>query len=56
VIDSYNVLAQCRAIGTTGGIGAESRILSWLPHHHDYGLVQGVLLPVCTRATVSRST
>ncbi|WP_297876556.1 condensation domain-containing protein [Silanimonas sp.] len=51
VIDAFNVLAQCRAIGATGGIDAESRILSWLPHHHDYGLVQGVLLPVCSGAT-----
>jgi len=51
VIDAFNVLAQCRAIGAVGGIDANSRILSWLPHHHDYGLVQGVLLPVCTEAT-----
>ncbi len=51
VIDAFNVLAQCRAIGAVGGINAESRILSWLPHHHDYGLVQGVLLPVCAGAT-----
>lgn len=51
VIDAFNVLAQCRAIATVGGIDSRSRILSWLPHHHDYGLVQGVLLPVCAGAT-----
>lgn len=50
VIDAFNLLAQCRALAAAGGIDADRRILSWLPHHHDYGLVQGVLLPVCTGA------
>lgn len=50
VIDATNVLAQCRAIAEVNGIARGSRILSWLPHHHDYGLVLGVLLPVCSGA------
>ncbi|MGL6289133.1 MAG: condensation domain-containing protein [Silanimonas sp.] len=50
VIDSTNVLAQCDALARCHGIADDTRILSWLPHHHDFGLVMGVLTPVCTSA------
>ncbi len=50
VIDSTNVMAQCAALAQCHGADADTRALSWLPHHHDFGLVMGVLAPVCTEA------
>lgn len=46
IITHANVLAQCRSIASAFGVSAESsRVLSWLPHFHDYGLVFGLLMP-----------
>lgn len=46
-----NVIANIRAMNQAWRIDANSRVLTWLPHFHDYGLVQGSLLPVCVGAT-----
>jgi amino acid adenylation domain-containing protein len=46
-----NVLANLRALAAAGRIGPESRILMWLPHFHDYGLICGVLCPLFAGAT-----
>ena len=45
-----NVLAQCAGLAALGRVDASSRMLSWLPHYHDYGLVVGVLLPLFANA------
>ncbi len=46
VLTHANVLAQCRSATDSVDIthGA-SRMLCWLPHYHDYGLLYGVLGP-----------
>ena len=47
VLSHANVLAQLRSACAAAGIGAPaSRMLCWLPHYHDYGLVYGVLGPL----------
>ncbi|KNZ34116.1 MAG: hypothetical protein AD742_01460 [Methylibium sp. NZG] len=46
VLTHANVLAQCRSsVAAVHGVPGASRCLCWLPHHHDYGLVFGVLAP-----------
>jgi len=41
-----NALANTRAAIVANGGDADSRVLTWLPQFHDYGLVFGVLAPV----------
>ncbi|WP_345539152.1 amino acid adenylation domain-containing protein [Variovorax defluvii] len=41
-----NVLANVRALIAAGQGTEDSRLLSWLPHFHDYGLAFGVLVPL----------
>ncbi len=41
-----NVLANSRDIGAAWGIGPESRSVTWVPHYHDDGLVNGLLQPL----------
>lgn len=43
VIRHRHVLANCEELRSRWGMGAESRILSWLPHFHDMGLVFGLI-------------
>ncbi|MDB5879910.1 MAG: putative Multi-domain non-ribosomal peptide synthetase, partial [Variovorax sp.] len=45
------VLANVKALNAAGHVTAESRVLTWLPHFHDYGLVHGVIAPLCAGAT-----
>jgi amino acid adenylation domain-containing protein len=45
------VLANVAALDAAGRVDAESRILTWLPHFHDYGLVHGVIAPMVAGAT-----
>jgi amino acid adenylation domain-containing protein len=45
-ISHGNALANTRAVIVANGADAESRVLTWLPQFHDYGLVVGVLAPV----------
>ena len=46
ILTHANVLAQCAGLADASGVGHSDRFLSWLPHFHDYGLVNAVLLPV----------
>ena len=46
MVTHANVLANVEATSNRMHVDAESRLLSWLPHFHDYGLVQGLLMPV----------
>lgn len=50
VLTHRNVLAQCLNGVEAVGLSENSRIVAWLPHHHDYGLVLGVLWPLYVRA------
>jgi amino acid adenylation domain-containing protein len=51
VLTHANVLAQCRAGARCVAMSTDSRVLNWLPHHHDFGLI-GTLMPLCVGATV----
>jgi amino acid adenylation domain-containing protein len=46
MISHANVLANCAALSTAQRPDEHSATLSWLPHFHDYGLVQGILWPL----------
>jgi acyl-CoA synthetase (AMP-forming)/AMP-acid ligase II len=46
VLSHRNVAANCAAIAETYGLDQESVGLSWLPLHHDMGLVGHVLTPM----------
>lgn len=45
------VLANVAALDDACHGTPESRVLTWLPHFHDYGLVHGVIAPLCRGAT-----
>jgi amino acid adenylation domain-containing protein len=45
-----NVLANVRALNDAWRVGPGSRFLTWMPLFHDYGLMMGVLLPLCAGA------
>ncbi len=48
ILTHANVIAQARTGGAAVGVEAQSsRLLCWLPHFHDYGLVFGTVLPFC---------
>lgn len=51
VLTHRSVLAQCEAAARAVALSTDSRLLSWLPHHHDFGLVLGILAPVQSGAT-----
>lgn len=51
VLTHRQVLAQARAASQAVGLGPADRLLSWLPHHHDFGLLLGIIAPVQTGAT-----
>ena len=46
MITHANVLANLSALSAAQRPDAHSAALSWLPHFHDYGLVQGILWPL----------
>jgi FkbH-like protein len=50
VLSHNNILAQEAIIADRFGHDAESRILSWLPHFHDMGLIGGLLQPLFANA------
>jgi len=41
-----NILANSDLVARHWQIDADARMLSWLPHHHDMGLMGGVLYPL----------
>lgn len=48
MITHANLIANSRMIQQAFGLGPEDRSLSWLPHYHDMGLVEGLLQPMYT--------
>ncbi|MBM3465477.1 MAG: fatty acyl-AMP ligase [Armatimonadetes bacterium] len=49
VITHENLAANVKAIGHTTGSTMQDRFVTWLPLHHDMGLVGGLLFPVYWR-------
>ncbi|QHE85934.1 non-ribosomal peptide synthase/polyketide synthase [Hydrogenophaga sp. BPS33] len=48
ILTHRNIVAQCHSGARAMGMTPQSRALTWLPHHHDYGLVLGLLWPFDT--------
>jgi acyl-CoA synthetase (AMP-forming)/AMP-acid ligase II len=44
VLSHANLTANCDASGRAAGFSAEDRMVSWLPLHHDMGLIGGLLV------------
>lgn len=51
MISHGNLMAHVEDLSDVYQFNLASRALNWLPHHHDYGLVQGLLLPLYAGAT-----
>lgn len=49
VVTHANLAANCHAIGVGSGVDAEDRVVTWLPLHHDMGLIGGLLFPLYCR-------
>lgn len=49
VVTHGNIAANIRAIATTSQSGSGDRFFSWLPLHHDMGLIGGLLFPIYWR-------
>ena len=45
-ISHGNVLHQCRILGAAEGYSPQSVTATWMPYHHDYGLIEGLLQPL----------
>ena len=48
MITHANIAHQCDFTGRIVGYGRDSVNVTWLPHHHDYGLINGLLQPLYT--------
>ncbi len=46
MVSHRNLMSQCRGLGAGAGYGIDSVAVNWMPHFHDYGLVQGLLVPL----------
>ncbi|MFI9505225.1 AMP-binding protein [Nocardia sp. NPDC052566] len=46
VITHAMVWQQCAELAAGWGVDADSTVVSWLPHFHDFGQVSSVLMPV----------
>ncbi|WP_345944728.1 amino acid adenylation domain-containing protein [Variovorax sp. dw_954] len=46
-----NALANARSLATAAGVQRHSRLLTWLPQFHDFGLMTGLLAPMMAGAS-----
>ncbi|MBC7817380.1 MAG: fatty acyl-AMP ligase, partial [Planctomycetaceae bacterium] len=46
MVSHGNVLNQCRLLKAAASYSANSVIAGWMPYHHDYGLIEGLLQPL----------
>ena len=46
MVSHGNVLNQCRLLQAAASYSANSVVAGWMPYHHDYGLIEGLLLPL----------
>ncbi|MCB9941402.1 MAG: AMP-binding protein [Planctomycetaceae bacterium] len=45
MVSHGNVLAQCGALKLASGYTSTSVTATWMPYFHDYGLIEGLLMP-----------
>ncbi|MGS4947220.1 AMP-binding protein [Meridianimarinicoccus sp. RP-17] len=45
-ISGASILANCRMVEESWGMGPETCMVNWLPHYHDMGLMGGILYPL----------
>lgn len=45
-IAGRNILANCELVMRHWGMHADTRMVNWLPHYHDMGLMGGILYPL----------
>ena len=46
MVSHGNVLNQCRLLAAGASYSANSVVAGWMPYHHDYGLIEGLLQPL----------
>lgn len=46
MLSHRNVLHHCRDLRAACGYGPDSVSVTWLPYFHDYGLIEGLLVPL----------
>lgn len=46
IIDHGNIVHQCAELAFSWQVDDKSRMMTWLPHFHDFGQIGAVLLPV----------
>ena len=46
ILTHANVLDHCKNLRAAAGYDATSVTITWMPHFHDYGLVEGLILPL----------
>ena len=46
MVSHGNLLHNCKVIQSISNASEESRAVSWLPHYHDMGLINGFLFPI----------
>ena len=46
MLDNDNLMGHLAALQQAGGYDAQSVTVTWMPYFHDYGLVEGMLLPL----------
>ena len=51
VISHENLNHQLKTLKTSGGYCGNSLTVTWMPYYHDYGLIEGLLLPLFNGTT-----
>ena len=51
MVSHANLLANCRHLAASVAVEGDGSFVSWLPLHHDMGLVAGLLMPLTLGAT-----
>jgi acyl-CoA synthetase (AMP-forming)/AMP-acid ligase II len=51
IVSHGNVLSQCQALTLASGYTPTSIVATWMPYFHDYGLIEGLLVPLYIGAT-----
>ena len=46
IVSHSNVLHQCRILTAAAGYNERSITATWMPYHHDYGLIEGLIVPL----------
>ena len=46
IVSHANVLSLCRALAAAEAYAPDSVTATWMPNFHDYGLIEGLLLPL----------